>query len=182
MPELSPALEALYAARRPVGPVDVYRAWVLRAAELGLHAGELADVPLAAFRAGLARSSGPYARSEVAALLHQLEGSARRRRPRWQVVRTDAGVVLVHDPDGGADNLAAALEELRYLAAAERRSFIVASVEAELASPDRPTLEALATRWAIHPATLRRWRRAERAKQSADARPRSEKRSHARAA
>lgn len=172
----------MFAAHQPVGARDLWAAWSLRAAELGLHPGEVADVSLAAFRAGVARSSGPYRPAEAAAVLDHLERSARRRRPRWSVHSTDAGLALIHDPGGAADNLAAALDELRYLAAVERRAFVVAAVEAALAGPDRPTLAALATRWAVHPATLRRWRRVERAKQSVDARSNPEKRSDDRAA
>jgi methylphosphotriester-DNA--protein-cysteine methyltransferase len=152
-------LADLFERHAPVGPRELHAAWRTRAADLGLHPGEILAVNDAAFRAGVAHPDGPYHRADVGPIFDQLEGSARARRGRWRIeVLADGTPILRQDPLGAADNLAAILGDLRPLAAAHRRRVVLEAVAAAMASPGRPSFASLAVRWQVSERTIRRWR------------------------
>lgn len=155
---LPPSLEALFAAHRPVGPRELFAAWVERATERRLAAGEVADVNAAAFASGCPRPDGPYRRREVPVILDALEGQARTRRGRFRR-GTDPGQApaIVADPEGRVDNLAAVLRDFTALAADHRRATVVAAVEARHAQGE--SYARLARCYAISLRTLTDWRR-----------------------
>lgn len=150
---LPASLAVLFDAHRPVGPHEVYAAWAERAASIGLHPGEVADVRRVAFEQRVAEF-GPYRRADAMLLLEAREGPSRRRRGRYRLVETRGQPpAIVADPDGRVDNLADLLPRFRAAAADQRQRHILAAADASDAG-----LSGLARRFAVSVRTLQAWR------------------------
>ncbi len=150
---LPASLAVLFDAHRPVGPHDLYVAWAERAASIGLHPGDVADVRRVAFEQ-LVNESGPYRRADAMLLLEALEGLSRRRRGRYRLLETPGQPpAIVADPDGRVDNLAGVLPRFRAAATDQRQRHVLASADGSQVG-----LSALARRFAVSVRSLQAWR------------------------
>lgn len=143
--------------RRPLGTREVWAAWCRRAGQLGLEAGDAADVGPAALVA-VGDATGPFDPGDVVTIVDELEGRARWRRPRFRLVVSDGVPALVVDPEGWLDNGPAAWRQLRAMARAmqfARRQELIAAARSE--QPPQPW-RRVSRRLALTPSALQKGR------------------------